>query len=121
VKWEPGKIGQASRNFKARQSLSYDGRGNIDLNAGTLSFFIKPNYEIREQAYSPMVSVATEIEGYWAGVLQFNLVRDTLHVQFYDMGRYTPTLSVGKIVGRWKPEEWVHLAVAWDRDQGVRV
>jgi len=122
VKFEDGKVGKAVRSGGGSyQRLSYDGRGNIDLNAGTLTFFYKPNYKIVERAWEPIMTVGTDLEGYWAGVLQFNLIKDTLNLQFFDVGRYAWPLTLPPIVGRWKEGEWVHLAMVWDRNQGIRV
>jgi hypothetical protein len=122
TKLEEGKVGKAARApGGGYQKLSYDGRGNIDLNAGTLAFFYKPNYKLVERAYEPIMCVQTEIEGYWAAVLQFNLVKDALQFQFYDVGRVAWPLALPPIVNRWKEGEWVHLAVVWDHNQGIRV
>lgn len=122
VKLEEGKVGKcAHASGGGYQKLSYDGRGNIDLNAGTLAFFYKPNYKIVERAWEPIICVQTELEGYWSGVLQFNLIKDTLNLQFFDVGRVARPLALPPIVNRWKEGEWVHLAVVWDHNQGIRV
>jgi hypothetical protein len=122
TKLEEGKVGKAARlSGGGYQKLSYDGRGNIDLNAGTLAFFYKPNYKIVERAWEQIMCVQTEIEGYWSGVLQFNLIKDTLNLQFFDVGRVARPLALPPIVNRWKEGEWVHLAVVWDHNQGIRV
>ena len=121
AKLEEGRVGKGARSSGSYQRLSYDGRGNVDLNAGTLSFFYKPNYKIVERAWEPIMCVQTEIEGYWSGVLQFNLIKDTLNLQFFDVGRVSWPLALPPIVNRWKEGEWVHLAMVWDRNQGIRV
>ena len=119
---EPGKAGMSVRTLKTYQALSYDGRGNIDLNRGTMAFFFKPNFDVVEEEWSPILSVETEIEGYWNSVNDLIVIDKTLYSQFFDIGRYTRRLPVGApVVGRWKKGEWVHLALTWDREQGVRV
>jgi len=121
AKFEDGKVGKAVRTTGGSyQRLAYDGRGNIDLNAGTLAFFFKPNYRIVEHAWGPIMCVGTDLEGYWAGVLQFNLIKDTINLQFFDVGRYAWPLTLPPVIGRWKEGEWVHLALVWDRNQGIR-
>jgi hypothetical protein len=56
VKLEEGRVGKAAHaSGGGYQKLSYDGRGNIDLNAGTLSFFYKPTYKIVERAWEPIM------------------------------------------------------------------
>src|SRR5207247_4552631 len=68
-----------------------------------------------------ILSVSTEIEGYWNSVNDLIMIDNTIYSQFFDIGRYTRRLALPKVVGRWKKGEWVHLAVAWDREQGIRV
>ncbi len=117
---EPGKVGQSVRTLRTYQALTYDGRGNIDLNRGTMAFFFKPNFDMVEEEWSPILNVGTEIEGYWNGVFELIRIDQNLFSQFFDVGRYTRRLGM-PVVGRWKKGEWHHLAVTWDRQQGIRV
>src|ERR1043166_2974018 len=109
------------RTLKTYQALTYDGRGNVDLNRGTIAFFFKPNFDVVEEEWSPIMTISTEIEGYWNSVHEFILIDKTIYSQLFDVGRYTRRLGLPPVVGRWKKGEWVHLAVAWDREQGIRV
>ena len=42
-------------------------------------------------------------------------------LHFYDINRYTPKLNFKPIVGRWHKGEWHHLAMVWDRNQGITI
>ena len=48
---QPGKVGMSVRTLKTYQALTYDGRGNIDLNRGTMAFFFKPNFDVVEEEW----------------------------------------------------------------------
>jgi len=49
--FEAGKVGLCVRTTKSYQPLSYDGRGNVDLNCARLATFYKPNYDIAEEEW----------------------------------------------------------------------
>lgn len=117
---EPGKVGNSVRTLRTYQALTYDGRGNIDLNRGTVAFYFRPNFDVVEDEWAPILNVGTDIEGYWNHALDLIRIDQMLFSQLFDVGRYTRRLGM-PIVGRWKKGEWVHLAVTWDRQQGIRV
>jgi len=124
--YEDGVVGKAARSERRYNGIRYDGRGNIDLDRGTFAFFYKPLYEPDAGEWNSLAGVSTEIEGYWAGVLEFNnkqnINRQTSFVlHFFDIGRYSPVLEFKPIFQRWKKDEWHHLALVWDRTQGITI
>jgi hypothetical protein len=124
--WEEGVVGKAARSEKRYNGIRYDGRGDIDLNRGTLALFYKPLRDPGVGAWDPFFGVSSDLEGYWAGVLQFinkqDLNKQTMTaVHFFDIGRYSPMIAITPIYGRWKKDQWHHIAIVWDRFEGIKV
>ena len=124
--WEEGVVGKAARSEKRYNGIRFDGRGNIDLNRGTLALFYKPLRDPGVGAWDPLFGVGSDLEGYWAGVLQFINKQDMnkrtmTAVHLFDIGRYSPMVSIEPIANRWKKDQWHHIAIVWDRFEGVKV
>lgn len=124
--YEDGPVGKAARSVRHYNGIRWDGRGNIDLDRGTLAFFYKPLYEPGAEEWAPIAGVSSDLEGYWAGVVQFiskvNVNKQTSFVlHFFDIGRYSPVLEFKPTYQRWKKDEWHHLAAVWDRHEGVAI
>ncbi|MBI2193029.1 MAG: hypothetical protein HYU36_13705 [Planctomycetes bacterium] len=125
-KYEDGPVGKAALSVRRYNGIRWDGRGNIDLDRGTLAFFYKPLYEPGAAEWDPLAGVSSDLEGYWAGVIQFinkvNVNKQTsFALHFFDIGRYSPVLELKPTYERWKKDEWHHLAAVWDRHEGVTV
>lgn len=116
-----GVVGKAAVSERRYNGIRYDGRGNIDLDRGTWAFFYLPLFEPTTNAWEPLVSVSSVVEGYWWGVLQFIIREEKFQLQFFDVGRYSPRLNLPPLYQRWKKGEWRHLAVVWDRNEGITV
>jgi hypothetical protein len=120
-RYEPGIVGQAAVSEKRYNGIRYDGRGNIDLDRGTLAFFYKPLFEPGVSAWLGLSGVSTDIEGYWSDILKFLVQQENFQFRFYDVGRYSPQLTMPPVYKRWKQGEWHHLAAVWDRHEGISV
>jgi len=116
-----GVAGKAAVSRRKYNGIRYDGRGNIDLDRGTWAFFYKPLFEPTAAEWRPIASVSSVIEGYWWGLAQFILRKEKFQFQFFDAGRYSPRLNFRPMYKRWKKDEWRHLAVVWDRNEGVTI
>jgi len=114
-----GVVGKAAASRRRYNGIRYDGRGNIDLDRGTWAFFYKPLYEPGVSAWFPFVSVSTEIEGYWWGIVQFIVREQNFQLHYFDAGRYSPPMFFKPLHKRWKKDEWRHLAIVWDRNEGI--
>src|SRR3954469_7708208 len=67
-KYEPGVVGQAGVT-SGRTIARWEGRGNIDLDRGTLAMFYKPNTEVHNGVFGGIaLGVDTNIQGYWSMV-----------------------------------------------------
>lgn len=122
----PGVVGKAAYSVRRYNGIRFDGRGNIDMDRGTFAFFYKPLYEPNVSAWGSLASVSTDTEGYWAGILQFINKQDVnkqtmFGLHLFDIGRYSPVLKFKPLFQRWKQDEWHHLAVVWDRQEGVTI
>jgi len=107
---------------KAGRGVTVDARGKIDLDRGTLAFFMKSEKEpgISEWARFAGVS-AIRGGGYWGMLMGFDMRLKDFLFAFYDIGRYAPPLKLSPCLGRWKPGDWHHLAAVWDREEGVTI
>jgi len=124
--YEDGVVGKAAHSVKRYNGIRYDGRGNIDLDRGTFALFYKPLFQPDVSAWQSLCGVSTDVEGYWAGVIQFMNKktmgkRNTFALHFFDIGRTTPVLEFEPIYQRWQKDQWHHLAVVWDRHEGITI
>jgi len=124
--YEDGVVGRAAHSVKRYNGIRYDGRGNIDLDRGTFALFYKPLFEPDVAAWQSLCGVSTDVEGYWAGVIQFMNKKtmgsgNTFALHFFDIGRTTPVLEFQPIYQRWHKGQWHHLAVVWDRHEGITI
>ena len=123
-----GKVGKAVVSDVIYNGIRWDGCGNIDLERGTLALWYCPMNEPNVAQRDSLFGVSTDIEGYWAGIVNF-LNRKTqgrdakseFVLHFYDMNRYSPDLKFQPIFGRWHKGEWHHIAMVWDRNLGITI
>lgn len=120
-KYEPGVVGQAGVT-SGRTIARWEGRGNIDLDRGTLAMFYKPAAEVHNHVFGGIaLGVDTNIQGYWSMVLLWNMLGEQFCFDLFDVGRLGERLQLEPNVGRWKTGEWVHIAAVWDRNEGIKV
>jgi hypothetical protein len=77
--YEPGplpNLGRAAHSKSVYNGIYWDGRGNIDLDRGTIAFWYKPNWEIAVSANRKLAGVRTDLEGYWGEVLCSGSIRN---------------------------------------------
>ncbi len=111
-----GAVGSAGTGFKR------EARDIVDMDRGTLAFFIKSDKAIAPSNWNRMAGLNAPRSGsYWNMLMDFNGKFNDFMFNVYDVGRYSPPLKMASPIGRWKPGQWVHLAVVWDRRQGVTV
>ncbi len=109
-----GVVGNAGVSFKR------DARDIVDLDRGTLCFFIKSDKPIVQNNWNRIAGINGPRSGsYWNMLMDFNGKFNDFMFNLYDVGRYSPPLKMASPIGRWKPGQWVHLAAVWDRQQGV--
>jgi hypothetical protein len=107
---------------KAGARLNVPASGKIDLDRGTLAFFTKFDKTPPIEEWSILGGVLPSGNtGYWGMLMGFDVRKTNFLFNFYDAGLYAPPLKLGPFWDAWKPGEWHHLAVAWDKNQGVNV
>jgi len=107
---------------KAGPGVTIDARGKIDLDRGTLAFFIKSVTEPAISEWNRFAGVnGIRGGGYWGMLMGFDLRLKDFLFAFYDIGRYSPPLKLDPCLGRWKAGTWHHLAAVWDREEGITV
>ena len=105
---------------KAGTKFSVEARGKIDLDRGTFAFFTKSKEAPVIGEWQRLAGVNAQREnGYWGMVMGFDMRQSEFLFNFYDVGNYSPPLRLPPNLGRWKAGEWHHLAVVWDRHEGV--
>lgn len=112
-----GVVGQAARG------LDVDATGRVNMERGTFAFFVKfdegpgqPNW------YSQFGGVGQQLgEGHYFSVMHFELHRNDFSFSLLDAGRYAQPLRLPPVIDRWETGQWRHLAVTWDRDEGITV
>src|SRR5690606_7014207 len=52
--YEDGVVGRAARSERRYTGIRFDGRGNVDLDRGTLAFFYKPLEEPNAEEWNPI-------------------------------------------------------------------
>jgi hypothetical protein len=115
-KVEAGVVGKAGASFRR------EARDIVDMDRGTLAFFIKSDKGVQINNWNRMAGLDGPNSGsYWRMVMDWNGKMEDYMFNLYDIGRYSPPLRMPSPVGRWKPGQWVHMAVVWDRQQGVTV
>ncbi len=125
--YQEGLVGQAALSEITYTGIRYDGRGNINLcDRGTFAFFWKPSDEPGDWDWVSIAGVSTDLEGYWANVVSFIGTQDLnkqslFSLRFWDIGRYSPVLEFEPVYKRWHKGEWHHLAVVWDRNEGITI
>jgi len=124
-----GVVGQAGQDFVA------DAAGRIDLDRGTLAFFAKrpaaelgrwwskPTYPAGDRhGFRRIGGVAQGLgEGYYFQGMGFEAWSDELMFMFLDAGRLSPPIRLGALSSIWPPDSWKHLAVVWDRNEGITI
>jgi hypothetical protein len=101
------------------QLLSYWAPGNIDSQRGTLSFFWRSRTPVDETAF-PVFRVGFADHSSWDMVwlrIDWNGHGFDAFVTDVNLGR--TRVSV-KLPEHPKPDEWIHLALAWDETSGIR-
>jgi hypothetical protein len=107
---------------KAGAKLSVSASGKLDLDRGTLAFFVQQKGEPHIAEWSQLAGANSRRgDGYWGMLMGFTVRREEFLFNLYDIGRYSPPLRVGPYFGAWKAGEWHHLAAVWDRHQGVTI
>jgi hypothetical protein len=107
---------------KAGASLRVDALRNIDLDRGTMAFFVQQKSDPRISEWGQLAGIrASRGSGYWGMLMGFDVRREEFLFNFYDIGRYCPPLKLGQYFDKWKAGDWHHLAAVWDRHQGISV
>jgi len=118
--FEAGKIegfkGKAGPRFTA------DPRGLINMERGTIAFFYSSGDGPKESEWGGPGGLSTTRDaGYWSMALRFSFRKQTAHFDLFDVSGYAPPLQFESPFGRWKANEWHHLAAVWDRNEGMTI
>src|ERR1051326_4450093 len=110
---EEGVVGKAGlANFEAR--------GNVDFDRGTMAFFFKMPKAPAEMDWDGYVMIGGQ--GYWGIVMSPLLViPEHFCMQFFNVGNYTQRLDWPYLPKTWKANEWHHIAMVWDRNEGITI
>ncbi|MGO8758204.1 MAG: LamG-like jellyroll fold domain-containing protein [Terracidiphilus sp.] len=101
------------------QLLSYWAPGNIDSQRGTLSFFWRSRTPLDETEF-PVFRVGFADHSSWDMVwlrIDWNGHGFDAFVTDVNLGRTRVSVKLPDIP---KPDQWVHLALAWDETSGIR-
>jgi hypothetical protein len=101
------------------QQLSYWAPGNIYAQRGTLSFFWRARTPLDETEF-PLFRVSYADHSSWDMVwlrIDWNGHGFDAFVTDVNLGRTRVSVTLPQ---RPKPEQWLHLALAWDENSGIR-
>src|SRR5580698_10231635 len=119
VKIVPGGVSGSYIQCADTQLLSYWAPGNIYSQRGTLSFFWRSRTPVDETAF-PVFRVGFADHSSWDMVwlrIDWNGHGFDAFVTDVNLGR--TRVSV-KLPENPRPDEWVHIALAWDETSGIR-
>jgi len=119
VKILPGGVSGSYIQCGNNQLLSYWAPGNIDSQRGTLSFFWRSREPLDETEF-PVFRVGFADHSSWDMVwlrIDWNGHGFDAFVTDVNLGR--TRVSV-KLPGLPRPDQWVHLSLAWDETSGIR-
>ena len=110
-----GPVGKADKRF------SGDVSGVVNMERGTIAFFVQSTEAPRETEWGGPGGIrARRDSGYWSMGLMFQTRRQAFLLNLFDAGFYSPPMTLPTIFGRWQAGQWHHLAAAWDRNEGIR-
>ncbi len=102
-----------------RQLMAYWAPGNIYAQRGTLSFFWRSRYPVGPTEF-PIFRVGYADHSSWDAVwlrIDYNGNGFDAFVTDASLARTRVSCKVDPFPG---PEQWIHLALAWDETQGIR-
>jgi hypothetical protein len=119
VKILPGGVHGSYIQCANTQLLSYWAPGNIYAQRGTLSFFWRSRTPLDETAF-PVFRVGYADHSSWDMVwmrIDWNGQGFDAFVTDVNLGRTRVSVKLPELP---KPDEWIHLALAWDESSGIR-
>jgi len=119
VEIRPKGVRGAYIQCENNQQLSYWASGNIYAQRGTLSFFWRARTPLDETEF-PVFRVSYADHSSWDMVwlrIDWNGHGFDAFVTDVNLGRTRVSVTLPKVP---KPEQWLHLALAWDESSGIR-
>jgi hypothetical protein len=119
VKILPGGVHGSYIQCGNAQLLSYWAPGNIYAQRGTLSFFWRSRTPLDETEF-PVFRVAYADHSSWDMVwmrIDWNGHGFDAFITDVNLGRTRVSVKLPEMP---KPDEWIHLALAWDESSGIR-
>ena len=119
VKILPGGVHGSYIQCGNTQLLSYWAPGNIYSQRGTLSFFWRSRMPVDETEF-PVFRVGFADHSSWDMVwmrIDYNGHGFDAFVTDVNLGRTRVSVKLPELP---KPDEWIHLALAWDETSGIR-
>ncbi len=119
VKILPGGVHGSYIQCGNNQLLSYWAPGNIYSQRGTLSFFWRSRMPVDETEF-PVFRVGFADHSSWDMVwlrIDYNGHGFDAFVTDVNLGRTRVSVTMPNFP---KPDEWIHLALAWDETSGIR-
>ena len=96
-----GIKGKAVKSVRKYNGIRWDGRGNIDLDRGAFALFYCPMNEPNVAQRDSLFGVSTDIEGSWAGIVNFLNKKD----QVADILQVPSDLDLMAVVALGYPAE----------------
>jgi hypothetical protein len=110
ISFEPGRFGQGVL-IDAGDILTYTTESNLNLNAGTVEFWVRPNFDSSDAG----IHTLFETEDPWhTGGIQIATSGGTVGVVIWTGGE---TVTGVHASINWRAREWHHVAVAWQQHQ----
>jgi DNA-binding beta-propeller fold protein YncE len=110
ISFEPGRFGQGVL-IDAVDTLTYTTEGNLNLNAGAIEFWVRPNFDSSDAG----IHTLFETEDPWhTGGIQIATGGGTVGVVIWTEGETVTGVHAGI---NWRAWEWHHVAVAWQQHQ----
>jgi Concanavalin A-like lectin/glucanases superfamily len=119
IKIVPGGVSGSYIQCGDNQLLSYWAPGNINSQRGTLSFFWRSRTPVDETAF-PVFRVGFADHSSWDTVwmrIDWNGHGFDAFITDVNLGRTRVSVQLPDAP---KPDQWLHLALAWDETSGIR-
>jgi len=114
---EPGRSGNGVRIHNSGSLLSFPAAGHLNMQKGTIEFWVKPNWNGNTGGYKSFFSLVRDPANPKVDSLQiFKQLADYnfFSVRFYDhAGAVAKSVDVGNSVA-WKAGEWHRVRLFWD-------
>ena len=126
--FEEGKRGEALRMSPERAyEIAYPTKGNLDLNAGTISWWVKYPADFCDRARGDLFRTgdkdscnAITVRFHWTTRRKAGFwFIAYFHAKRLRRVRVAAMDWQSRVVSKWRPGEWHHVMIVWDTLRGV--